>query len=104
MNGRRDELVQVAGVNVSPGEVRRKIGLLPGMAEVAIRLGPERLTAFVSPGVTVHDLPAFEGAVHADILACLPAPARVIDLWPGAAAQRHGQRLRLGCFDPNLPT
>lgn len=72
--GRKDDVVQVGGVNVSPSHLREVISALPGVAEVAVRLGEERLKAFVvpKPGVEAAALDAeLQGLV-----AALPAPAR----------------------------
>ncbi len=89
VQGRRDDVVQVAGVNVSPAEVCRRISLMDGVAEVAVRPGPDRLKAFVVPGLTVRDQAAFEAAVRSHILVSLSAPARPASLTFGVALPRN---------------
>jgi 4-coumarate--CoA ligase (photoactive yellow protein activation family) len=60
--GRRDEVVQVGGVNVSPHQVRRKLLEHPHVVDAAVRLmdrnGCARLKAFIVPvpGLAVPDL------------------------------------------------
>ncbi|MCW1917410.1 4-coumarate--CoA ligase [Rhodobacter sp. KR11] len=82
--GRKDDVVQIGGVNVSPAHVQSLLAALPGVAEVAVRLGQDRLKAFVvpAPDATEADLTAGIAALCLG----LPAPAR-------PAALRFGPRL-----------
>lgn len=73
--GRRDETVQVAGVNVDLEALRRLLAAQPGVSDVAVRPDGERLKAFVAtaepPGA------GLEQRLRAAMLA-LPAPARPV--------------------------
>ena len=59
VRGRRDAVVQVAGVNVSPARVREVLGSHPGVRACAVRLMTPgegaRLKAFVVPGDGLPD-------------------------------------------------
>lgn len=87
--GRCDDTVQVAGVNVSPAEVCRRLSLQNGVAEVAVRLGNGRLKAFVVPAPTVQDHAAFASGLHLYIHQNLAAPARPTSLTLGPALPRN---------------
>ena len=52
---RIDDVVQVAGVNVSPRYVRDQIMRVDGVADASVRLGAERLRAFVVPAPGVDE-------------------------------------------------
>jgi 4-coumarate--CoA ligase len=71
--GRRDPVVQVAGINVNLFELRALIEAEPGVKEAAVRLDGDRLKAFVVPsgGAT----PDIEDRLRRS-LSRLPAPAR----------------------------
>ena len=73
--GRRDHVIQIAGVNVSPDHVKNQILQLEGVADVSVRPGKERLRAFVVPKPGV-DAAMLERDLQAHILARLDAPAR----------------------------
>lgn len=75
IQGRRDDVVKVGGINVSPAHVKTVLCACEGVAAVAVRLGQERIKAFVvpAPGVTPS---ALEPVLRAHILRALPAPAR----------------------------
>jgi 4-coumarate--CoA ligase len=89
LRGRCDDIVQVAGVNVSPAEVCRRIGLLDGVAEVAVRPGVGRMKAFIVPSPRVRDQAAFLVALQAHILEHLAPPARPASLTFGPALPRN---------------
>lgn len=72
LRGRKDGVVQVAGVNVSPGLVQAALAAVPGVAEVAVRAGAERLRAFIVPAAAGGPS---EAALSAALIQ-LPAPAR----------------------------
>lgn len=75
IRGRRDDVVKVGGVNVSPAHVSKVLCACEGVAAAAVRLGEERMKAFVvpAPGFSPTTL---EPALRAYILRTLPAPAR----------------------------
>ena len=86
--GRIDDVVQVAGVNVSPAAVADAIRAVPGVAETAVRHDGARLKAFVVPaeGVAPEALCA---DVRAHLGAVLPASARPASIATGAALPRN---------------
>lgn len=75
LEGRLDHMVQVAGMNVSPQVVRHQLDQVPGVAEAAVRLGKDRLKAFVVP-TTGQETGALERRILAHVNATLEAPAR----------------------------
>ena len=72
---RLDDVVQVAGNNVSPRHVRKKILLLDGVADAAVRPGADRLRAFIVPKPEA-DPAQLDAQLRAHIADTLPAPAR----------------------------
>ncbi len=91
VRGRRDGVVQVAGVNVSPGRVREVLAAHPGVRECAVRpMAPQegtRLKAFVVPGEGLADPARARRELRAWLAERLSAPER-----PGALS-----------FGPELP-
>lgn len=85
--GRKDDVIQVAGVNVSPSHVAGVIATDPGVAEVAVRPGSARLKAFVvaAPGHATTDLALRIEA----LMTTLPAAARPAPLTFGTALPRN---------------
>lgn len=78
--GRRDDVVQVGGVNVSPAHVGRVIAGHPDVADCAVRLdtgagADARLKAFVVLARPIEEAAALE-ALSAHLADQLPAPAR----------------------------
>ena len=91
VRGRRDAVVQVAGVNVSPGHVRDVLAGHPEVRACAVRLMSPgeggRLKAFVVPGDGLSDPARARRELRAWLAERLTAPER-----PGALA-----------FGPELP-
>lgn len=87
---RRDQAVQVGGVNVFPAQVATRLREHPQVAEVAVRLmRPEeghRLKAFIVPAAGVNDTRQLALELHAWIDAHLPVAQR-------PRALRFGARL-----------
>jgi len=81
--GRLDDVVKVGGVNVSPTHVRNVLCTCDGVADAAVRLGGDRLNAFIVPKAGV-DLTGLEVRMRAHIAANLPAPARPVALTFGS--------------------
>ena len=73
--GRLDTVVQVAGVNVSTTYVRDHILGIEGVADVAVRMGDDRLRAFLVPEAGV-DCGTLQDNIQANIQAALDPPAR----------------------------
>jgi 4-coumarate--CoA ligase len=97
--GRRDDTVQVAGVNLRLGEVRVRLAASAGVRDCAVRLdggGPDaRLKAFVVPAAAeaLEDPDArraLEDRLRADAVRRLPAPARPARYAFGAELPRTG--------------
>jgi 4-coumarate--CoA ligase (photoactive yellow protein activation family) len=86
VQGRKDDVVQVGGVNVSPAQVATVIRGMNGVADVAVRLGSGRLRAFIVP--SVPDVAALEHRLRDQIAQSLPAPARPTSLCFGSALPR----------------
>ncbi|MEL6883803.1 MAG: 4-coumarate--CoA ligase [Pseudomonadota bacterium] len=86
--GRLDKVVQVAGVNVSPNFVRDNILAVDGVADAAVRMGKDRLRAFVVPrdGVDTQDL---QSRLQAHLQKTLDAPARPGCITFGAELPRN---------------
>lgn len=67
--GRRDEAVQVGGINVFPANIAERLQNLPDVAAAAVRLmAPDegvRLKAFIVPDTKQHDRESFEARLHA---------------------------------------
>ena len=87
--GRKDDVVQVAGVNVCPAAVRAAILSFDGVGDVAVRPGSERIKAYVVPKTTAADPAAFEQALRHHILHSLAAPARPGSLTFGPSLPRN---------------
>lgn len=87
--GRKDDVVQVAGVNVSPSEIRTVLQAFSGVAEVAVRPGGNRLKAFIVPDPALPDPASFAESLHRHILQTLPAPARPTSLTFGPSLPRN---------------
>ncbi|MCF7536391.1 AMP-binding protein [Pseudomonas petrae] len=67
--GRRDEVVQVAGINVFPSRIAERLQCLPEIAAAAVRLMSalegDRLKAFIVPAEDYVDLETLEAFLHA---------------------------------------
>jgi long-chain acyl-CoA synthetase len=78
--GRRDEAVQVGGVNVFPGSIAERLQCLPQIASTAVRLMSaaegERLKAFIVPTGNVDSADTLESFLHAWCAENLSAPER----------------------------
>ena len=85
VTGRRDTVVQVAGVNVNLTDLKEKLCAATGAEDAAIRLSGTRLKAFV-----VADRTQAEPALHG-FLSSLPAPARPSDITWGDALPRTAE-------------
>lgn len=90
--GRKDEAVQVGGVNVFPRALEARLRALPGVADAAVRLDttlPEpRLKAFVVPRAG-EDGPAVARAVHDAARQNWPAVERLAHVTWGATLPRN---------------
>lgn len=88
VGARRDDAVQVGGINVYPALVRDLLRQHPQVKDAAVRLmRPDegtRLKAFIVPGSDITDLAAFESALREWIAATMPAPQRPQALQFGA--------------------
>lgn len=84
--GRRDNVVQVAGTNVSLDVVQTMIAALPGVKDAIVRPDGPRLKAFVVPRGT--DLPGIDSAIRT-ALRQLPAAARPDRISFGSALPRN---------------
>jgi 4-coumarate--CoA ligase (photoactive yellow protein activation family) len=76
VEGRRDSVVQVAGVNVNLADLRRLIREQPGVRDAALRLDGDRLKAFVvpdAPDVTPGRNEGLEDRLRAAMHALPPA-------------------------------
>lgn len=85
--GRRDGIVQVGGVNVSPEATRDVLVAFDGVAEAVVRHAEGRLHAYVVPRGDAEDA-AFLADLRAGLAKRLPAPARPATLTIGAALPR----------------
>lgn len=85
--GRKDDVVQVAGVNVSPAQLRAKLLAIEGVTEVAIRSDGARLRALIVPTAGQED-PALSERL-ARLLSTLPAPARPAQITFAKALPRN---------------
>lgn len=78
--GRRDEAVQVGGINVFPGNIAERLRSLPEIADTAVRLMTpaegERLKAFIVPAEGYDDSEALESRLHTWCMQNLAAPER----------------------------
>lgn len=92
LEGRKDEAVQVGGVNVFPRLLEARLRALPGVADCALRLEPRlaepRLKAFLVP------LDPARGAALAEMVAAhcrdhWPAPERPVRIAHGPALPRN---------------
>jgi 4-coumarate--CoA ligase (photoactive yellow protein activation family) len=88
VRGRRDQVVQVAGVNVSPARVREVLAGHPGVRDCAVRLMAPgeggRLKAFVVPGNELADPGRARRELRVWLAERLAAPER-----PGALSFGH---------------
>jgi long-chain acyl-CoA synthetase len=76
VRGRKDGVVQVAGVNVDLAEVRKCLLLVPGVADLALRLADTgRVKAFIVPKNAGEEA-ALRQTLHARALSSLPTEAR----------------------------
>ena len=76
VSGRRDDVVQVAGTNVSLGDVARCLRSIAGVAEVAVRLEDGRIRALIVAAEATADTETLEDALRASAMRHLAAPAR----------------------------
>lgn len=83
--GRKDKVVQVAGVNVNLETLRRRLLEATGADDAAVRLADDRLKAFIA--VPRRREATARDAVHA-LLKRLPAPERPVEIRFGAALPR----------------
>lgn len=74
--GRKDQVVQVAGSNVSIAHVTKTICAQPGVHETAVRLATDRLRALVVPSDPKADLSDLESRLTSALARLLPAHAR----------------------------
>jgi 4-coumarate--CoA ligase (photoactive yellow protein activation family) len=74
--GRCDDVVQVAGTNVSLNDVERCLRGIAGVAEAAVRLEGDRIRALIVAGGGAADTEALEDALRASARRHLAAPAR----------------------------
>lgn len=73
VRGRKDRVVQVAGVNVSLDHVRRHLCAHPEVSDAAVRIDGDRLKSFIVSDTA--DAPTLEASLRGH-LRDLPAPAR----------------------------
>ncbi|PJI91440.1 4-coumarate--CoA ligase [Yoonia maricola] len=76
ISGRRDDVVQVAGVNVAPQHVAEQIGKVFGVNSVDIRVSAGRLHALIIPSKPDDPTNALEQRIRAHLLQHLAPPAR----------------------------
>lgn len=74
--GRLDDVVQVAGTNVSTAKVAEVLGTVSGVAEVAVRLDGSRLRALVVPEAPDGPIDMLEDSLRALAMTALDPPAR----------------------------
>jgi long-chain acyl-CoA synthetase len=76
--GRKDDMVQIGGVNVSPQHVREVLLAAGGVADAAVRLDLDRLKAFVvpAPRQPPEDDQTLQARLREVLRSKLPAPAR----------------------------
>ncbi len=83
--GRKDRVIQVAGVNVNLALLRHRLLEATGADDAAVRLADDRLKAFIV--VPERQEASARDAVHA-LLKQLPAPERPVEISFGAALPR----------------
>jgi 4-coumarate--CoA ligase len=88
LEGRKDDVVQVGGVNVSIGLVRSRILELDEVAEVAVRMGRDRLKAFVVPHRSRVEMGNIRDRIYR-ALADLPATSRPATVTLGTSLPRN---------------
>ena len=76
VDGRLDDVIQVAGTNVSLTHVRQTIRESPDVAEAAVRPNSARLKAFVVPKDHLDDHQDLESRLRRHLEKTLPPPAR----------------------------
>lgn len=83
LQGRRDDVVKVGGVNVSPSHVEAVLRACEGVSAASVRLAGDRMKAFVvpRPGIVLSTL---EVLLNAHMRRHLQAPARPVQLTFGA--------------------
>lgn len=86
--GRLDDVVQVAGVNVSPAQVVAVLRSVEGVTDAAVRAGPDRLRAFVAAPADQIASRAFQVRLRDAIDTRLAAPARPASLTFGPSLPR----------------
>jgi len=85
--GRRDDVVQIGGVNVSPSHVARRLTSCPGVQAATVRLNTNgRLKAFIVPATLEY--PDVESALREWIQANLPAVERPVEIRLGDSLPR----------------
>ena len=87
--GRLDDVVQIAGVNVSPAHVADVISRISGVEDVVVRHDAAQLRAFVVPSTSEPDSGRFEASVRREITAQLDPVARPTELTFGPALPRN---------------
>lgn len=75
VSGRLDAMVQVAGVNVSPALVKDRLIEVKGVADAVVRLGSDRLRAFIVPEAG-HSQEHLEKRILAHVNSTLDVPSR----------------------------
>ena len=76
ITGRLDDVVQVAGTNVSLEEVVRVLCAVDGVAEATVRLHEGRIRALIVPDASGRSIEQLENAVRACVMRSLDPPAR----------------------------
>lgn len=89
LQGRLDHVVQIAGVNVNPNLVANLLLELPQVAEASVRMGHDRLKAFVVPSSQATDISELRRAIDDHLRAHLPDAARPGTLQFGDALPRN---------------
>lgn len=74
--GRKDDIIQIAGVNVSPRIVASTISGIAGVSEVQVRYSDNKLRAFIVLTSELNDTIALKKLVRKEISARLKAPER----------------------------
>lgn len=82
--GRLDDVIKIGGVNVSPSHVASILRECDGVAHACVRMGKERLKAFLVPTPGTDSI-QLEAELHAFVKRTLPAPARPASLTFGHA-------------------
>lgn len=88
VDGRLDDVIQIAGVNVSPAHVEVTLRSIPGVAEVAVRAGETGLRAYVVPKTGERGNPSWEELFRKEMRTRLDPVARPTSLAFGEALPR----------------